>query len=530
MAESIMKMNLRGIRRPVICAVIPLIASCSSFPRPGISMPGGRSFYSVNSFGTVGDGKHLDQNAINDAIAACSHAGGGTVLVPSGTYLCGSIHLASNVNLSLDPGATILGAQQDSKAYDHEEPFDGKPSQDEGHTYFHNSLIWGENLTNVSITGRGTINGGGLVAHTDGDHGNKSIALKSCNNVLIRDITIAHGGWFAILATGVNLLTLDNLTIDTNRDGIDLDCCQNTTVSNCRVNSPTDDAIVPKSTLALGYPVITQNMTITNCQVSGYREGTLIDGSMKFNKGGTGRIKFGTESTGGFRNITVSNCTFNDCHGLALEEVDAGTLENFTISNLSMNRVIDYPIFIRLGDRHRGSSPASESVLKNVLITDVIATGIDRMSGIQITGLEDRPIQGVRLQNIRMTFNGHGSRKDAYHNPPELRTDYPEPSNFGVMPAYGLYARHVKDLEISDVHFDLKSPDRRPAMVCEDVDGLQIDDMQAKLAEGVVPAWFYRVSDVTVRNSPQFVNVPTTRPTSQPTNQPSTEPATERAE
>jgi hypothetical protein len=144
--------------------------------------------------------------------------------------------------------------------------------------------------------------------------------------------------------------------------------------------------------------------------------------------------------------------------------------------------------------------------------------------------LEDHPIEGIRLQNIRMTFNGYGSLKDANQNPPELATGYPEPSNFGVMPAYGLYARHVKDLEISDVHFDLKAPDQRPAMVCEDVDGLQIDDMKAKLTKGVVPAWFYRVSDVTVRNSPQFVKVPTTRPTSQPTSQPSTEPATKPVE
>jgi polygalacturonase len=411
------------------------------------------------------------------------------------------------------------------KVYDPEEPFDGGAFQDEGHTYFHNSLLWGEGLSNISITGRGTINGGGLVAHTDGNHGNKSIALKSCRNVLIRDITIAHGGWFAILATGCNLMTVDNLVIDTNRDGIDLDCCQNTTVSNCRVNSPHDDAIVPKSTLALGYPVITENLTITNCQVSGYREGTLIDGTMVPNKGSTGRIKFGTESTGGFRNITVSNCTFNHCRGLAIEEVDGGVLENMTISNLSMIDVMEYPIFIRLGDRHRGSPIVSDPVVKNVLISDVIATGIERMSGIEIMGLEDFPVQNVRLENIRMTFNGHGSLKDAYRDPPELENGYPEPSRFGVMPSYGLYARHVKDLELANIHFDYTGKDLRPAMICEDVDGLQIDNLQAKVAKDVVPAWFYNVEHVTIRNSPKFAKIPTTRPSSQPATMPATEPA-----
>jgi polygalacturonase len=517
-----MTFNRKTLVNSVLFAALVFITSCAG-NHPSVT--DGANVYNVKSFGATGDGKHLDNTAISAAIAACSKAGGGTVLVPPGTYLCGSIRLASNINLLIDPGATILGAPQDMKAYDPEEIFDGGPAQDEGHTYFHNSLIWGENLTNVSITGRGTINGGGLLSQTGGDHGNKSIALKLCKNVLIRDITIAHGGWFAILATGVNLLTIDNVIIDTNRDGMDLDCCQNTTVSNCRVNSPRDDGIVPKSTLALGYPVITQNMTITNCQVSGYREGTLIDGSLEDNKGGTGRIKFGTESTGGFRNITVSNCTFSHCRGLAIEEVDGGTLENITVTNLSMDHVVQYPIFIRLGDRHRGSPPDSDPLMKNIFISNVIATGISRMSGIQITGLEDFPIEGVRLQNIHLSFIGHGTLKDAYRDPPELETGYPEPSRFGTMPAYGLYARHVRDLELANIHFDVEGPDLRPAMICEDVDGLQIDDLQAQVADGVVPAWFYQVENTTIRNSPQFTKIPTTRPTSQPAStMPTTDP------
>jgi polygalacturonase len=521
-----MNISSRALANCVALVLFLLTTSCVSDPhKTDLSSAETHGIFNIKSFGALGDGKQLDNAAIDKAIVACNKAGGGTVLVPPGTYLCGSIHLLSNINLCLDPGATILGAPQSAKAYDPEEPFDGGAFQDEGHTYFHNSLIWGEDLHNVSITGRGTINGGGLVAHTDGDHGNKSIALKRCTNVLIRDVTIAHGGWFAILVCGCNLLTVDNVVIDTNRDGIDLDCCQNTTVSNCRVNSPHDDGIVPKSTLALGYPMVTQNMTITNCQVSGFREGTLIDGTMVPNKGGTGRIKFGTESTGGFRNITVSNCTFSYCRGLAIEEVDGGTLENFTVTNLSMDHVVEYPIFIRLGDRHRGSPTLSDPVVKNILITNVIATGIERLSGIQITGLVDYPVENVRLQNIHLTFNGHGTEKDADRDPPELETGYPEPSKFGVMPAYGLYVRHVTDLELNNIHFDVQGRDMRPAMICEDVNGLQIDDMQAKLTHGVLPAWFYLVDHVTIRNSPQFKNIPTTRPATQPS---STMPSTHR--
>jgi hypothetical protein len=520
-----MKFNSGIIRKAAICPALSLLVSCAS-SRPSATTAVNLSLYDVRSYGATGDGKTIDSPAIDKAITACTRAGGGTVLVPPGTYLCGSIHLASNVNLSLDPGATLLGAPQEAKVYDPEEPFDGGAFQDEGHTYFHNSLIWGENLSNVSITGRGTINGGGLVAHTNGDHGNKSIALKNCRNVLLRDITIAHGGWFAVLATGCNLMTVDNLVIDTNRDGIDLDCCTNTTVSNCRVNSPHDDAIVPKSTLALGYPVVTENLTITNCQVSGYREGTLIDGTMVPNKGSVGRIKFGTESTGGFRNITVSNCTFSHCRGLAIEEVDGGVFENITVDNLSMDHVVEYPIFIRLGDRHRGSPTISEPVMKNIFISNVIATDVEKLAGIEILGLEDFPIEHVRLSNIRMTFNGHGREKDANRDVPELVDGYPEPSRFGVMPSFGLYARHVRDLQLSAVRLELTSRDRRPAMICEDVDGLQIDDTIAKMTRGVGPGWFYQVKNVVVRNSPQFAHMPTTRPSTQPTSGPTTEPAT----
>ena len=290
--------------------------------------PSAKNNFNVRDFGAVGDGKNLDSPAIDRAINAAAEAGGGTVLLPAGTYLSGSIHLKSNLRLLIDAGATILGAPQSLNAYDETEPFPGIAYQDGGHCYFHNSLIWGENLTNVFITGHGTINGGGLDRnpkildemcgynhfHTPNTNtfppvriGNKSIALKLCKNVVIRDITIFHGGHFAILATGCDNLTIDNVTLDTNRDGMDIDCCRNTMVSNCRVNSPTDDGICPKSTYALGEIRLTENLTIVNCQVSGFVEGTLIDGTLKPAKNGYGRIKFGTEASGGFRNCTVAN-------------------------------------------------------------------------------------------------------------------------------------------------------------------------------------------------------------------------------
>jgi len=486
-------------------------------------MPG-QSYFNVRAFGAVGDGKNLDSPAIDQAIAACAQAGGGTVLVPAGTYLSGSIHLKSNIHLLIDAGATILGAPQNMNVYDETEPYTFGGYQDGGHCYFHNSLIWGENLTNVFISGNGTINGGGLVRAdkildqmVGFDHfdppvtnaappvrlGNKALALKLCRNVLIRDVTILHGGHFAILVTGCDNLTVDNVTMDTDRDGIDIDCCRNTMVSNCRINSPNDDGLCPKSTYALGETRLTENLTIVNCQVSGFLEGTLLDGTMKPARSGTGRIKFGTESSGGFRNCTVANCTFRSCHGLALEEVDGGLLENITINNLTMMDMRDYAIYITTGKRNRTPGVTTSSRMRNILISNVVAAGVGKMSGIQIMGLPEQPIEGVRLENIRLTSNGGGTAEDAAFNPKELSTGYPEPGRIGTLPAYGIYARHVRDLGLANITVNFATNDFRPAAAFADIDGLEIDNFKPQVAEGVKAAVFAdNVGGIIIRNSP----------------------------
>jgi polygalacturonase len=521
------------LKTTLILLMALTLASCTTTRQSATSGHGPftpAAIFNVRSFGAMGDGKTLDSPAINQAIEACGEAGGGMVYLPAGIYLSGSIRLTNNMNLYIGAGATILGAPQTVNAYDPTEPWEVMAYQDGGHTYFHNSLIWGEGLTNVSITGPGMINGGGLVwldpalnrlsgysrwSPTNRNAtrinltnsaplrlGNKAVALKLCRNIIMRDFTIFHGGHFAVLATGCDGMTVDNVTMDTDRDGIDIDCCRNCVVSNCRINSPTDDALCPKSSFALGTNVITENLTIVNCQVSGFVEGTLLDGTMKPARNGNGRIKFGTEANGGFRNVTVANCTFRSCQGLALEEVDGGIMENIAINNLTMMDVRDYPIYITLGNRNRGPGVTNASRGRNILISNVVASGIDRMSGIQITGIPEQPLEGIRLENIRLIFNGGGTRQNALRDPPELGPRYPEPSVVGVMPAYGLFARHVRDLELANIHVSFDSTDLRPAMVCSDVDGLEIDNFKASVAEGVAAARFDGVRRFVLRNSP----------------------------
>ena len=462
--------------------------------------------YDVKSFGARGDGKTIDTPAINRAIEAAAAGGGGTVCFTAGSYLCYSIRLKSNVALHLEQGATIIAADPPPSGsgggYDLAEPnHPWEAFQDFGHNHWHNSLIWGERLENLSISGPGLIWGRGLsrgsgpgpVADLPGV-GNKAVSLKNCRNVTLRDFSILKGGHFGILATGVDNFTIDNLKIDTDRDGIDIDCCRNVHVSNCSVNSPWDDAICPKSSFALGYPRATENVTITNCYVTGiYKLGTLLDGTFqRFDPGekayGTGRIKFGTESNGGFKNITISNCVFEGCYGLALETVDGGLLEDVTISNITM-RDIAVPIFLRLGNRMRGPAGVPVGTLRRIMISNVVCSNSESSFCSILSGIPGHPIMDIQLNDIYIQHRGGGTSEDATLQPPEAEDKYPEPNMFGRMPAHGVFVRHARNISLNNVEFLSSKEDLRPAFFLEDVQGTE----------------FFRVRTPHVRDAPTFV-------------------------
>jgi len=459
-------------------------------------MPESREHFDVRSFGAKGDGKSVDSHAINKAIEAASANGGGRVFFPAGSYLCYSIHLKSKVNLYLGPGATIVAAEPPAsgagQGYDPPEPMQWDKYQDFGHSHWHNSLIWGQDISDISILGPGLIWGKGL-SRGAGDTalapgvGNKSISLKNCHNVVLRDIAILHGGHFAILATGVDNLTIDNLLIDTNRDGIDVDCCRNVRISNCSVNSPWDDGICLKSSFGLGYARPTDNVTITNCYVTGgYEEGTLLDATYKHIGPDYkappdlsvlgwiprhGRIKFGTESNGGFRNIAITNCVVESCRGIALETVDGGLLEDVTISNIVMRDLTDVPFFLRLGSRMRGPTGVAIGQLRRVLISNVVVSNADSGQAAIITGIPDHCIEDLTFDSIYIQHRGGGTKEAAGISPPEIENSYPDPEPFGPMPAHGFFIRHVKGLTMRNIEIKPMWDDLRPAFVLDDVDG-----------------------------------------------------------
>jgi polygalacturonase len=451
-------------------------------------------YYDVRSFGAKGDGTSIDSPAINAAIDAAAGSGGGTVIFPAGVYAAYSIHLKSNVALFLQQGATILAAPTPYEGlatggYDAaEQQGSYEPFQDYGHNHWHNSLIWGENIHDIGIFGPGLIYGKGLSRGHDEKVlpnttapgvGNKAIAFKNCRNVILSDFSILQGGWFGVLATGVDNFTIDNLKIDTNRDGIDIDCCRNVRVSNCTVNSPWDDAICPKSSFALGYARATENLTITNCYVTGvYELGSLLDGTWKrmtMPKGrvGTGRIKMGTESNGGFKNITISNCVFESCHGFALESVDGAIVEDITFSNVTM-RDVSAPFFLRLGARLRGPKPQTVvGSMKRIVISNLISSGAAQLPSI-IAGLQDHPIEDLKIGDVYLQQVGGAGADMAAIQPAEGADKYPEPTMFGDLPATGLYARHVRNLELTNVEIATQSADARPAFHFDDVNGADL--------------------------------------------------------
>jgi polygalacturonase len=449
------------------------------------------AYFDVRRFGAKGDGTAIDTPAINAAIEAAAAAGGGMVLFPAGVYASYSIHLKSNVALYLQPGATILAAPTpyegtSSGGYDPAEPQGAwEPYQDYGHNHWHNSLVWGENIRDFAILGPGIIHGKGLSRGHDEKTlpnttapgvGNKAIALKNCHNVILADFSILQGGWFGILATGVDNLTIDNLKIDTNRDGIDIDCCRNVRVSNCTVNSPWDDGICPKSSFAFGHARATENLTISNCYVTGGNElGSVLDGTWKpvqlgQRRVGTGRIKLGTESNGGFKNITISNCVFENCRGFAIETVDGAIVEDITFTGVTM-RNVSVPFFLRLGARLRGPKPQTVAgSLKRVLISNVTSYNAATLPAI-LAGVTDHPVEDIKISDVYLHQVGGAGADMAAIQPPEKSDAYPEPTMFGDLPASGLYVRHARNIEVSNLEIATQQPDARPAFFLDDVKG-----------------------------------------------------------
>ena len=429
--------------------------------------------YDVRSFGAAGDGRTKDTAAIQRAIDSAHAAGGGTVRVPAGVYLSGTLFMKDHVTIHLDNGTTLLGST-DIADYPKTVP-EFRSYTD---NYVYQSLLYGENVHDVSIVGEGAIDGQGKSfprEHPTRAYGERPylIRLVSSRQIRVAGITLRDSPMWVQHYLACDRVTIDGITVhslvNANNDGIDIDCCSDVRIANCSITSG-DDAIVLKSTGDRAC----KNVTVSNCVLS-----TRCNG-----------LKLGTESNGNFEDITFSNCVLHDVRlaGIALEMVDGGVLQRVAVSNITMNGV-GAAIFLRLGNRAR---PYKDDMprpgmgqFRDVKISHVIAT-VAQPTGCALAGLPDHPLEDVSLSDITLVFPG-GRREAAPRSVPEVPAAYPEYRMFGPLPAYGFYCRHVRGLSLSNIDVRCVEPDSRPAYVCDDVHDLTMLHCRADDGAGTSP-------------------------------------------
>jgi hypothetical protein len=427
--------------------------------------------FNVRKFGAKGDGVGKDTRAVQAAIDAAGKEGG-CVYFPPGRYLCGTVRLCSRISLYLESGA-VLTASQERSDFDEYEKLSYNSYSDDETTDFNYALIRGRELERVAILGPGMID----MARTK-RHGPKPIAFKLCRDILIRDVTIENSPNYNISLLGCDYVDILGVTIRKGYcDGIDPDSCRYVRIANCYIQS-WDDAIVPKASPSLGYLRTTEHVTVTNCVLTT----------------GCNGLKLGTEASGGFKDIVFSNCTiYSDLErwpghpatsGLSIESVDGGPLERVAVSNLVMNGV-QAPLFVRLGNRGRGQREPQPKFLRDISISEIVATGAELTSSI--TGIPGYSVSGVTLKNIRITAAGGGKPDLANQAVPEMEKEYPDADMFKELPAYGLYCRHVDSLLLDGLQLGFEKADSRPAMILDDVTNVDLRNVLAKPPAGSMP-------------------------------------------
>lgn len=443
--------------------------------------------FDIKNFGAIGDGVAMETQSIQDSIDACHDAGGGIVRVPAGDFQIGTIILKSNVTLSLDYGASLLGS---TNVADYPTENLSRPREGAAHC-----LIYAENAKNITIEGLGVIDGRGTHENFPRNRrgGRNSgirprlMRMESCEDLTFSGVTYKRPAFWGLHLIDCKNIHFDAVTVrfrnnNFNNDGFDLDGCENVLIENCDISTG-DDAICLKSSK---HPC--RNIVVRGCQMDS----------------NTAALKFGSSSRGGFIDVTVTNCYFHDCPmgAIKLQLVDGGRLENVEISRITMDEV-GCPIFIRLGDRGStfggGREKAPVGTLKNIRISDVVATvtvedrakaaeavyknlKVDTSSGvtdnekskagpIMITGIPGHSIENVVLKNIKISYPGDGTEEDAKRVVAEDVDRYPEQFFFGVLPSWGAYVRHAKNIEFVNVELNVRAPDARKRIFLEDVEG-----------------------------------------------------------
>jgi polygalacturonase len=479
-----------------VCLLPPQIRAgenASPFTPPNFPPPKFKGAkFDVKSFGAIGDGVANDTAAINKAIEKCSSTGGGTVMFPAGKYGAGSIHLQSNVRLLLDAHAVIFGLKG---AFEPPEPNPqfGK-YQDGGHSHFHDSLLYGENVENVAIIG-GQINGGnGAIGHGDpkpgSNNGDKLITIKIGKNLDFENITHEKGGHFCYLLNDCQGVTLGHIVIKESRDAVDLMGCSDVQIHDCNFTGCVDDTIGVKSDYALGRRINSANIYVWD----------------SYFESGCNGLQFGSETAGDFHNCNFWNIRIGRAMkaGIGITSGDSAVIDGVNYSNIVVKGAA-CPIYFLTWNRMRTGEPGAKvGVIKNVHMMNVTITDcagrLDAQPSV-IAGWATSPFENITLENVKIIYKGGETNAFANLVPPNPR-DY-SPRSFGPRPASAFYIRNGKGLTFKNVEVGFENPDVRTAVVAANVDGLTFDGFKcAKPAPGVDLLKLENVKDLTARNSP----------------------------
>lgn len=427
--------------------------------------------FPVTNFGAVGDGAADDTVALQRTIDACAASGGGRVLLHNGCFLSGTLRLRNHVELHLSSSAVLLGSK---KLADY--PRDGITlyrTQDR-------ALVDAAGCEYVSVTGEGVLDGQGAAFASDkGELAERPVLIRfrDCRNVRVEGVLMKDSGVFALHAVHCRQVRVEGVRIDNlvmpNGDGIDIDGCQDVFIANCHVHS-SDDSIALK-TIEKGQPC--HDVVITNC--------ILISDCAA--------IRIGPDAVENIERVTVTNCVIRDTrlNGIKIQESFGARIGDLVFSNIVMERVVG-PISLRLAgwrmpntegvfdDTHWESGKLENVLFENIRARTAPVDWLNKQA-ISITGAGKARPRGITFSNVDITFMGGGTAEDgARRGVPDLTHNYPEIGIFGILPAYGLYIHHADEIVLNNVRFRVESEDRRPAIVCDDVQDLELSGFKAQ--------------------------------------------------
>jgi hypothetical protein len=450
-------------------------------PAPAGTLNLGTRIYNIRDFGAKGDGSTLDTTAVQAAIDACHRDQGGTVLVPGGVFVVGTVEIKSNVTLHVAAGGKLLGSGNGRHYHPGKDiPLDGGWTMGDGNV----GLIFASKAENITIEGPGTIDGNGAQFRSPtrgatppsgvGGHGRPyHLLFFQCRNVEVRDIFLTAGAYHSVRVCLCRDVRLNGIHIHSrilsNNDGFHFISSEHVFVSNCDVQCGDDACALFGS---CKFVTVTNSSFSTRWSV----------------------FRFGG---GEAENITVSNCLIYETYGCPIKMrcASRSRFENISFSNLVMKNVTG-PISIGLGPQH----PATESDAPPGIVRNISFNGIhaivsrpaayadapykastnpgEMFSCIILNGMGKGFLENIRFNDIHITFPGGGTAEHAARR--DVTMIAAEYYAIGVPPAHGLFARNVRGLTLENIRFDVVESDLRPAVVLDHVSDAGINGLNVQ--------------------------------------------------